>query len=99
MAITQARGLCSTDIRCPGCGDVRTVDVRQARQWREGHIIGTCVTCRGGSKTRVARDRDIGFWLRAYGVDIPRGVKARDVVTASGIPPALAELAREAFPR
>lgn len=97
MAITQARGLASTDIRCD-CGSVRTVDQRQARRWREGHIPGTCASCRGGSVTRVARDRDIGFWLKAYGVKIPRGAKARDVLTASGIPPELAELAREAFP-
>lgn len=58
-----------------------------------------CVVCRGGSATRVARDRDIGFWLRSYGVKIPRGQKARDVLTASGIPDDLAEFARSCFPQ
>lgn len=99
MAITEARGLAPTDIRCPGCGNVRTVDARQARRWREGHIPGDCAKCRGGSATRVARDRDVGYWLRLHGAQIPRGQKARDYVTASGLPPSLAEFAKECFPQ
>lgn len=98
MAITEARGLCSSDIRCPECSRVRTVDPRHARRWREGHDTGLCARCRGGSATRVARDRDIGFWLKQYGVSIPRGTKAREVVTASGLPDELAEFARSCFP-
>ena len=98
MAITLARGLAATDIRCPDCGNVRTVDRRHARRWREGHDHGTCISCRGGSNVRVARDRDIAYWLRLYGVPVPRGVKARDVITASGVPPDLARFAREVFP-
>ena len=96
---TEARGLCNTQIRCPQCHHVRQVDPRQARRWRENHIQGLCVTCRGGQATRVARDRDIGYWLKMYGVPIPRGTKARDVITASGIPPELAEYARNCFPQ
>lgn len=96
MATTAHRGLAATDIRC-SCGHVRTVSHRQARQWREGVIPGTCATCRGRSPTRIARDRDVGYWLRLYGVDIPRGQTARQVIAASGIPPDLAEFAKDCF--
>ena len=96
---TEARGLVKTQIRCPQCHHVRNVGDREARKWREHHVAGLCVTCRGGQATRVARDRDIGYWLKMYGVPIPRGTKARDVITASGIPPELAEYARNCFPQ
>ena len=99
MAIRAARGLASTDIRCPDCNKVRTVDPRHARRWREGHEPGTCATCRGGSVTRKARDQDYAFWLRSYGVPVPRGQKATQVIAASGIPPDLAEFARSCFPQ
>ncbi len=71
MAITVYRGLAATDIRC-GCGNVRTVTHRQARRWREGHIPGTCVACRGGQNARITRDRDLSYWLRLYGVTLPK---------------------------
>lgn len=48
---------------------------------------------------RKARDRDIGFWLRLHGASIPKGQKARDYVAASGIPPSLAEFAKDCFPQ
>lgn len=99
MTVRQARGLAVTDIRCPQCNKVRTVDPRHARRWREGHEPGLCAKCRGASATRVARDKDIGFWLNQYGVTVPRGQKARAVVTASGVPPALKEFARSCFPQ
>lgn len=96
MAVTQARALASTDIRCEGCGKVRTVDTRQARRWREGHIPGTCITCRGGSVTRVSGDKHLAFWLTAFGVKVPRG-GARAIITAGGTPPELAQLARDIY--
>ena len=98
VAITEARGLAITDIRCPACRGVRTVDPRQARRWREGHIPGTCASCRGGTASRKARERDIGYWLRLHGAEIPRGVKPRDYITASGAPPSLLEFAKDCFP-
>ena len=98
MAITQARGLAPTDIRCPGCQAVRTVDKRQARRWREGHLTGHCVSCRGLPSTRVARERDIGYWLKLHGAQIPRGQKPREFLTASGMPESLKAFARDCFP-
>ena len=98
MTITLARGLAPTDIRCPECSGVRTVNARHASRWRNGEFPGVCNQCRRGRTGRVATDAAIGYWLRMYGVDIPKGRKARDVLTASGIPPALAQFAREAFP-
>lgn len=99
MTISSAKGLCVSDIRCPECKRVRTVDPRHARRWREGHEPGLCAKCRGASPTRVARDKDIRFWLNQYGVQVPRGQKARTVVTASGLPPDLADFARSCFPQ
>jgi hypothetical protein len=34
-----------------------------------------------------------------HGVDIPRGVKARDHLAASGMPQSLLEFARDCFPQ
>lgn len=93
MAIS--RSVASTDIRCPRCGGVRVVDVHTARSKRTSRL---CAACRGQSPTRVARDRDLAFWLRMYGVSVPRGVKARDVLAASGVPPDLADFAKSVFP-
>ncbi len=39
-------------------------------------------------------DEDYRFWLTSYGMAIPLGMSAIEAVTASGVPPALAELAR-----
>jgi len=96
LAITKARALHRDDIRCDQCGNVRTVDTRQARRWREGHIAGTCITCRGGSATRVCKDGHLAFWLTAYGVKVPRG-KAREIITAGGTPPELVQLAKDVW--
>lgn len=98
MTISAARGLASTDIRCPDCHKVRTVDARHARRWREGHEPGLCASCRGGSATRKARDRDYAFWLKQFGVPVPRGTRAMDVIAASGVPPALGEFAKRCYP-
>lgn len=86
------------DIRCPQCQSVRSVDTRQARRWRQGHITGVCSACRGRSSTRIAKDQHISYWLKLYGVQVPRGQKPRDVIAASGIPPDLARLAKDCWP-
>ena len=93
-----ARGLAANEIRCPGCNAIRQVAVRHARRWREGGFAGLCNHCRAGYRGRAARDCDIAYWLKLYGVDVPRGTKARDHITASGLPPELARFAQDAFP-
>lgn len=98
MAVSVCRGLASTDIRCPDCNHVRTVSERQARRWQKGEYTGRCSNCRRGHRGRSPRDSDYAYWLRLYGVEIPKGQKALDHVVASGVPPELARFARQVFP-
>lgn len=98
MAVSEARGLSPCDIRCPQCKKVRTVDPRQARRFREGHIAGTCSVCRGRGATRKATDKAMRYWLTEFGAPVPRHMKARDYLAASGMPSELAQFARECFP-
>ena len=42
-------------------------------------------------------DSHLGFWLKVYGVKVPRG-GARKVIAAGGVPAELIELARQVWP-
>jgi hypothetical protein len=79
--------------RCERCGAPRTVSTRQTRRIEAGHSGSLCPVCRGGEI--VARDQDYRFWLNLYGVKVPSGTNAFEAVTASGLPPDLADLATE----
>lgn len=88
--------------RCEGCGAPRSFDVtsRQAARIRAGHSGSLCRSCRAGPVE--AGESDYRFWLTMFGVKVPRGANALDVVRASGLPEDLADLATEFvrdFPR
>ena len=93
MTVTAMRDT----IACPTCGSVRVVSARQRRRSAaKGHI--PCAGCRGQTQTRSFREGDLGFWLRAYDSVPPKGMSARDFITAGGAPAELVQLARSAFP-
>ncbi len=43
-------------------------------------------------------DGDLRFWLREFGVNLPRGAPVREFIVAGGAPPELVELARQCHP-
>lgn len=78
--------------RCEGCGAPREVSSRQARRIRTGHSGSLCPTCRP-ARSLAATETDYRYWLGLYGVKVPRGQSALEVVRASGMPPELEDLA------
>lgn len=78
--------------RCEGCGAPREVSHRQARRIRTGHSGSLCPSCRPG-RSIEATETDYRFWLNLYGVKVPVGRSALEVVRASGLPPELESLA------
>lgn len=80
--------------RCGGCGAALEVGTRQRRRIAAGVSSSLCRTCRGRPVIEP-REQDYRFWLNLYGVKVPNGGKALDVVRASGMPEELADLATE----
>lgn len=79
--------------RCEGCGAPRSgVSARQMSRIRTGHSGNLCRVCRGGPIE--ADEAAYRFWLTKYGVKVPNGSSAWDTVVASGLPPALGDLAK-----
>lgn len=93
MAVTVAREV----ITCSGCGGQRSVTDRSRRRSEQKGGI-PCAQCRGLSPTKRVSDGDLRFWLRSYGVDLPRAVPVREFIVAGGAPQALVDLARECYP-
>ncbi len=93
MAVTVARDV----IVCSGCGGARQVTDRTRR--RSEQLGGIqCQSCRGFSPMKRVTDGDLRFWLRTYGVNLPRGVPVREFIVAGGAPQALVDLARQVHP-
>lgn len=80
--------------RCDNCGGTLAVSDRQARRIRTGRSTARCGSCRGLNGA-VATETAYRYWLTRFGVSVPRGGRALDVVMASGLPPDLADLARD----
>ena len=94
MTVTVARNV----ISCKSCGSNRVVTDRHARRARQQGGI-SCVRCRGGGSLRhQATEEAFRFWLRSYGVQVPKGESARAYIAAGGAPPELVELARSVYP-
>lgn len=55
---------------------------------------GKCSACRGG-RVIEPRESDYRYWLTMFGVTVPQGAKALDVVRAAGIPSGLRTLAED----
>lgn len=84
--------------QCGSCGAGLDVSARQGRRIRGGLAAALCRTCRGG-RSYTARESDYRYWLARFGMSVPTGANALDVVRASGLPPDLARLATEFAPR
>ena len=86
-------------VRCPVCRRYRVVGTRQARRIRAGENTGICSSCRGEEMDpRPCADEHLRFWLRSFGVRLPRGMTAREAVRAGFAPPDLVELAQQVWP-
>lgn len=78
--------------RCDSCGERREVGDRQARRIRMAGG-GKCSACRG-ARVIEPRDSDYRYWLSMFGVEVPKGMSARESVVASGMPDELQALAK-----
>ena len=79
-------------MRCESCGLPLQVNARQGRRVRAGHSGSVCSLCRGRPRV-VAGDSDYRYWLNRFGMNVPVGIDPL-AVAASGMPPALVELAK-----
>jgi hypothetical protein len=78
-------------MRCSNCGSLAAVGPRQTRRINANGSVSRCVVCRG--RNYVASESDYRYWLTRFGVEIPKGVPALEVVRASGMPAELREIA------
>jgi hypothetical protein len=85
-------------VKCPRCGDRRTVITRQARRVRACESDGLCSTCRRGSKPDSRLDLNLRYWLGAYGARPPAGTCPREFIASGGAPMDLVQLAASIFP-
>lgn len=56
-------------VRCPGCGDSRTIRERQARRIKAGVSTANCKTCcqpRSKKVRPLGREDTHGFWLDRF---------------------------------
>jgi predicted RNA-binding Zn-ribbon protein involved in translation (DUF1610 family) len=56
-------------VKCPGCGNVRDVSVRQMRRLRNQNVDARCTLCRAFSSDVKFEQSHRNYWLKRHSME------------------------------